>query len=69
MLHHMRQTFLDLYVDFGSDFPKSVITLGITLLKELQKFEEKSTAAKRYMSGHASSFAPALLLFYAGVVS
>lgn len=53
MLHHMRQTFLDLYVDFGSDFPKSVITLGITLLKELQKFEEKSTAAKRYMSGHA----------------
>jgi len=51
--HHIRQTFLDPYGDFWSDFPTSVITSRITLLKELRTFEEKSSAAKRYMSGHA----------------
>ncbi|XP_077082435.1 uncharacterized protein LOC143735939 isoform X2 [Siphateles boraxobius] len=38
------------------------------LSMELQKFEEKSTAVNRYMSGHALVIC-ALLLFCTGVVS
>lgn len=50
---HATNVFRSICWFFGLDFPKPIITLGITLLKELQKFEEKSTPAKSYTSGHA----------------